>query len=167
MLVLGLDDSSILEIAKAIQKDLQQRTHVVEQSDQVQVNEWVGAGDEPMCNVFVNIIKVAPVLPMPDAILEPVHVSTVLHGAKRFSDTVNQAPYIVPNNVILEKTPINLPITQLIKDDIMIDIATIGKTDSVMMSIDSAAHMMDASQADELMSRWASEVTMALGIFRQ
>jgi len=167
MLVLGLEGNSILEIAKAIQKDLQQRTHVVEQSDQVQVNEWVGAGDEPMCNVFVNIIKVAPVLPMPDAILEPVHVSTVLHGEKPFSDSVNQAPYIVPNNAILEETSINLPITQLIKDDIMIDIATIDKTDSVMMSIDSAAHMMDASQADELMSRWAREVTMALGIFRQ
>lgn len=49
----------------------------------------------------------------------------------------------------------------------MIDIATIGKTDSVMISIDSAAHMMDASQADEIMARWAREVTMALGIFRQ
>lgn len=49
----------------------------------------------------------------------------------------------------------------------MIDIATIGETDNVMMSIDSAAHMMDASQADELMSCWAKEVTMALGIFCQ
>lgn len=84
MLVLELKDNSILEIAKSIQMDLRQRTHVVEQSDQVQVNEWVGAGDKPMCNVFVNIIKVAPVLPIPDAILEPVHVSTVLHGAKPF-----------------------------------------------------------------------------------
>ncbi|KIM49051.1 hypothetical protein M413DRAFT_438219 [Hebeloma cylindrosporum] len=148
MLVMGLEDSSILEIAKAIQLDLQQRTHVVEQSDQVQVNRWVGAGDQAMCNVFVNVIKVAPALPIPDAILEPVH-----------------APYIVPNDVILEETSINLPITPLIKDDIMIDIAMISKTDSVMMSIDSAAHMMDERQADELMSRWEKEVKMTLGYF--
>ena len=33
-----------------------------------------------------------------------------------------------------------------------------------MMSIDSAAHMMDESQADELMSCWAKEVKRALGI---
>jgi len=42
--------------------------------------------------------------------------------------------------------------------------ATIGKTNNIMMSIDSAAHMVDESQADELMSCWAREVKMALGI---
>lgn len=55
-------------------------------------------------------------------------------------------------------------ITKLMKDDIMIDIATLTRTNSVMMSIDAAPHMMDKKQADVLMRRWGNSVEECLGV---
>lgn len=73
----GVDGRSIVQIAKWIQTNLLERTAVIEQSDQVQVNEWVGLSGQPMCNIFLNIVKVAPDTGARDPIFEPVIVSNV------------------------------------------------------------------------------------------
>ncbi|KAF8163357.1 peptide synthetase [Crassisporium funariophilum] len=140
-------DFDVIELAKRIQEDLQSRTSVIEQSDQVRVNEWVGAGNQPMCNVFVNIIKVAPDVGTQDTVLEPVNI-----------------PYFVPDYVAPEQKPTvgDLKISKLIKDDLFIDIAVIEEKDSVLMSLDAAAFMMDVDQADDIIRRWVKEVRQAL-----
>ncbi|CAA7271648.1 unnamed protein product [Cyclocybe aegerita] len=140
-------DRNLLEVARSIQQDLQRRTSIVEQSDLVQVGEWVNKARKPLCNVFVNIIKVAPDVSARDTIMKPA-----------------AAPYFVPDSVVhhTDDTVGNLPVTQLIKDDIFVDIAVIDKTDGVLMSIDAAAYMLDEKQADMLISRWVQEVEKIL-----
>ena len=58
--VSGARANETLALAKRIQAELQARSAVVEQSRLVKVHEWVGRGDEPLSNVFVNIVKIAP-----------------------------------------------------------------------------------------------------------
>lgn len=57
-----------------------------------------------------------------------------------------------------------LAITKIMNDDIMIDIATLTRTNSVMMSIDAAPYMLDEKQVDVLMRRWGNSVEECLGI---
>lgn len=52
-------DTSI-NIARRIFEDLKARSGLVEQSELMRVHEWIGWKDAPICNVFVNIIKIAP-----------------------------------------------------------------------------------------------------------
>ncbi|KAH9484356.1 NRPS [Psilocybe cubensis] len=144
-----VDQSSVLQIARWISSHLPTRTSVIEQSDLVHLNELVGLKNKPICNVFVNIVKVAPDTDAQDPIIEPVY-----------------APYFVPETVTMEDDiyGIEWDITKLMNDDIMVDISTLTRMDSVMMSIDAAPHMMDATQADALMRRWANSVEGCLGI---
>ncbi|KAJ3517178.1 hypothetical protein NLJ89_g674 [Agrocybe chaxingu] len=140
-------ERNLLEVAKSIQQDLQRRTSIVEQSDLVQVGEWAGEARKPLCNVFVNIIKVAPDVSTRDMIMQPA-----------------VAPYFIPDSDVhyTNDSVGNLPVTQLIKDDIFVDIAVLDKTDSVLMSIDAAAYILDEKQADMLISRWVQEIEKIL-----
>ncbi|KAF9483747.1 peptide synthetase [Pholiota conissans] len=149
MHVSDVNQQEILEVAASIMRDLQRRTSVIEQSSQLLVNDWIGIGNNPICNTFVNIIKIAPNVNSSDQILKPAI-----------------APYYVPDKVsgVERLLGTKLRITELIKDDLFVDIATIGHTDSIMMSIDAAAYLMDEAQADSLMSRWSVDVRGALGI---
>lgn len=52
----------------------------------------------------------------------------------------------------------------ILKDDLFVDFATIESTDTVMMSIDSVAYLMDNAQADDLMLRWSGDVQRTLGV---
>ena len=56
----GAQTGETLTLARRIQEDLQARSAAVEQTRLVKVHEWVGCGEEPLSNVFVNIVKVAP-----------------------------------------------------------------------------------------------------------
>jgi hypothetical protein len=71
----------------------------------------------------------------------------------------------VPDEVISQdESTHQFEITKLIQDDLFIDIATLSQSDSVMMSIDAGAHLMNEGQADALISRWASDVEKVLGM---
>lgn len=72
-----VDEKPALDLARAVLDDLHKRTSVVEQSNQVRVNEWVGASKEPICNVFINIVKVAHNVPNDDQILKFIEVSYI------------------------------------------------------------------------------------------
>lgn len=53
-------DKSVRELAHQIQDDLRARTPAVEQTDLVKLDEWVRGEGKALCNVYVNIVKVAP-----------------------------------------------------------------------------------------------------------
>ncbi|KAF9564589.1 peptide synthetase [Agrocybe pediades] len=144
-----LNERSDLLTAEWIQKELQRRTSVIEQSDLVQVNEWVGVKSRPLCNVTVNIIKVAS----SDA------------GRDTLFGTFD-APYFVPDEVSSQNGSRfdDLAIARLINDDLMVDIASIPEKNTVMMSLDAAASFLTKEQADSLMSLWATCVQETLGL---
>jgi len=77
-----------------------------------------------------------------------------------------QAPYFVPSHVTMEQETNlgKLAISEVFKDDIMFDIATLSETDRILISIDAAAYMMDEGQADALILRWSHEVKKTLGL---
>ncbi|OJT03537.1 Nonribosomal peptide synthetase 2 [Trametes pubescens] len=132
-----------LALARRIQSDLQARSAIVEQSRLAKVHEWVGVPDKPLSNVFVNIIKVAPEVEKSDgALLQPVEV-----------------PYHIPQ-VSSEATAgiDKMRITDLVKDDVMIDIVVLEKTDKVAMSIEFAGSVLDSATAKSLLEEWASLV---------
>ncbi|CDO69499.1 hypothetical protein BN946_scf184785.g4 [Trametes cinnabarina] len=136
-----------LTLARRIQADLQARTALIEQSRLVRVHEWLGATDKPLSNVYVNIIKVAPeVQKNGEMLMEPI-----------------EAPYYIP------RVPSNaagiidrMGITDLVKDDVMIDIAVLGETDKVAMSIEATAAVLDKTVAKSLIEQWASLVRECL-----
>jgi hypothetical protein len=75
------------------------------------------------------------------------------------------APYYVPHEVnSQDESTHQFEITKVIQDDLLIDIATISQTNSIMMSIDAGAHLVNERQADALISRWVSGVEKVLGV---
>lgn len=165
MHISSIGQKSALELAADIFIDLRKRTSVIEQSNQVRVNEWMGAGREPMFNVFINIIKIAPDASDNNPILQPAHVSVSLY-LYYSSDNFHQVPHFVPAETIGSDNfaSADLDIARIMKDDLFIDFAILDKTDSVMMSIDSAAYLMDEDHADDLMLRWSKGVQCILGL---
>lgn len=69
----------VLRVASLIQDALRKRTPIIEQTDLESVDGWVGGGGKPLCNVYVNIVKVAPeVSTKEDGLLRGVEVGTFL-----------------------------------------------------------------------------------------
>lgn len=71
-------NADVLQVAKRIQDGLRRRTALVEQSDLVLVNEWLGCRGAPLTNVFINMVKIAPDIQERSHLFEPVDVSEVL-----------------------------------------------------------------------------------------
>ncbi|KAH9901403.1 hypothetical protein C8Q73DRAFT_786775 [Cubamyces lactineus] len=145
--VRGLEGVDTLTLARRIQEDLQARPAFIEQSRLASVHDWVGVVDRPLSNVYVNIIKVAPdVGKKESALLEAI-----------------EAPYYIPD-VSPEATAgvDRMRITELLRDDVMIDIAAIEKTDKVVMSIEFAGPVLDLTTAKSLVEEWGSLVKACL-----
>lgn len=53
------------------------------------------------------------------------------------------------------------------QDDLALDIATIESKDTILMSIDAGAHIINVDQAKMLVEEWAQAVLVALGISTQ
>lgn len=73
----GLEADTI-DLAKKVQDDLRARTAPIVQSDLVQVDTWVGANGKPLCNVVVNIVRIAPDVTSQEGYLEQVEVCRAL-----------------------------------------------------------------------------------------
>lgn len=71
----NLTTRKALLVARDIQADLYRRSSAVEQSDLVRVGSWVGADKAPLCNVFVNIVKVGSEVNDDGSALKFAHVS--------------------------------------------------------------------------------------------
>ncbi|KAF8654172.1 hypothetical protein AX16_003701 [Volvariella volvacea WC 439] len=141
----------VIALATQIQANLRDRSAVVEYSDLERVHEWSGAGKQPLCNVFINIVKVAP------------DISS--DKANNIFELLDM-PYIVPTDPpkLLEDSleQRRSAISELIQDDILVDMAVASDEDSILISIDSAAHFLNADQAADLADRWARVVQEAL-----
>lgn len=48
----------VIDVALGIQEDLIRRTPVIEQTDLVNLDQWLGGNGKPLCNVFVNIVPI-------------------------------------------------------------------------------------------------------------
>ncbi|KAH7922105.1 hypothetical protein BV22DRAFT_1037866 [Leucogyrophana mollusca] len=138
-----IQGSTILDVARRIQDDLRRRTAVVEQSDLEMVDGWVGGEKKPLCNVFVNVVKVAPDVDKADQLLKTVPI-----------------PYFLPDAVPTQKVAVidRLPVTELLQDDVMIDIVTDEELDSIAVSVECASNMMSTKQAEVMIDRWSEMV---------
>jgi hypothetical protein len=68
----------ILEVAKALMKDLQRRSGTLEQSKLRDISRWAESEGKPLCNVYVNVLHTGLKLdgnPVRDRVFEPVKVS--------------------------------------------------------------------------------------------
>ncbi|KAI0362122.1 hypothetical protein OH77DRAFT_1416339 [Trametes cingulata] len=139
--------SDTLALARRIQEDLQARSASIEQSRLVKVHEWVGAPEKPLSNVFVNIVKVAPEVEQAgNGLFEPI-----------------EAPYYIPHvDPGATAGADKMRITELVQDDVMIDILVMEKTNKVVMSIESAAACIDSGQAKSLIEEWGTLVRACL-----
>ncbi|OBZ75802.1 Nonribosomal peptide synthetase 2 [Grifola frondosa] len=136
-----------MDIAKQVQEDLRNRTALIEQSDLVEVDEWVGGNGQPLCNVFVNIVKIAP---------------DVEKSSYSMFEVID-APYFIPEVPSDACSEIDdLKVTALTQDDVMIDMVILKDSDKAAMSIEASANVMDIEQAKELVSRWATLVKESL-----
>ncbi|KAI0336556.1 hypothetical protein GY45DRAFT_411925 [Cubamyces sp. BRFM 1775] len=143
----GVEGVDTLNLARRIQEDLQARPASIEQSRLASVHDWVGIVDRPLSNVYVNIIKVAPDVGKDEsALLEAI-----------------EAPYYIPD-VSPEATNgvDTMRVTELLRDDVMIDIVVVEKTDSVVMSIEFAGSVLDLKTAKSLVEEWGSLVKTCL-----
>ncbi|KAI0670364.1 hypothetical protein C8Q78DRAFT_1079337 [Trametes maxima] len=140
-------NGSTLELARRIQQDLQARSAIVEQSRLAKVHEWAGAIEQPLSNVFVNIIKVAPEIEKNEgALLEPIEV-----------------PYCIPEVPSEAVAGVDrMQVTELVQDDVMIDIVVIEKTDSVVMSVEHATTVLNSDTAKMLVVEWGTLVRASL-----
>ncbi|KAF9013880.1 peptide synthetase [Cyathus striatus] len=147
LFVSGLTGDKLFNIAQQIQRALKERSPIVEQTELVNINRWIGAEEKPLCNVFVNIVRVAPDVNEGLDVIEPVEV-----------------PYCAPEittketNSVVEK----LHVTELIQDDLLIDIAYVAEKDTILMSVDAAAKTMNSAQAKNIIYQWARLVSEIL-----
>ncbi|KAG6917971.1 NRPS [Tephrocybe rancida] len=144
------EGGATIEIAKGISVDLQNRSSVVVQSDLVNINQWVGAGERPLCNVVVNIVRVAPDVTTTAGLMSQVEL-----------------PYYIPSSVPKELSPTidRLATTDLIQNDLVVDFAVLHEHNTIMMSIDAGAHIMDDMQARNIVNQWTSAVRDTLDIY--
>ncbi|KAG2158199.1 uncharacterized protein EDB93DRAFT_1077366 [Suillus bovinus] len=139
-----LGSNSIIDVARSIQDDLRLRTPVVQQTDLQMIDQWIGGTGAPLCNVFVNLIRLQ--LPSDDGkagLFEPVDI-----------------PYMIPEDVP-EPNPQTvdwIPMSNLIQDDVMVEIIVHPLEDTITMSIESAPAIMDTQLAKEAIDCWSEIV---------
>ncbi|KAI0748141.1 peptide synthetase [Daedaleopsis nitida] len=150
--VRGARTVDTLVLARQVQDDLQGRSATVEQSRLAKVHEWVGRGDEPLSNVFVNIVKIAPELEKTShALFEGLDV-----------------PYFIPDVPVNATAGVDdMHITNLIKDDIMIDIVVVQEKDQIVMSIEFSETVLDKAIAKQMLDEWAALVKNTLSEEKQ
>lgn len=136
-----LDD--LVQGARCLQEDLHRRTAIVQQTRLEDVDTWVTQGRRfPLTNVFVNVFRTSQG-PTDNEVFRAVQVDY----------SVPEAVALADESVIEE-----LPIAQLIKDDLMIDIVIDEKLDAITMSVESAPALLDNDHAMEVIKTWSATV---------
>ncbi|KAH6918511.1 peptide synthetase [Coprinopsis sp. MPI-PUGE-AT-0042] len=142
---------SLIDVTKRIQMDLSARLAepLIERSDLVEIAKWVQPPvGQALFNVNVNVVKVPTTL-QKNGLFEPL-----------------KAPYYVPNIAIPTVTPTldTLAVSSLAQNDVVVDIAIVEQTDSILMAIEVADSMMTEEQASGIIGEWASVVESALSM---
>lgn len=138
-----LGSNSIIDVARNIQDDLRLRTPVVQQTDLQMIDQWIGGTGAPLCNVFVNLIR-----PLPSDEKE----------AKLFGSV--DIPYMIPEGVPGPDPKIVdwIPMSNLIQDDVMVEIIVHPSEDTITMAIESAPAIMDTQLAKKAIDYWSEIV---------
>jgi len=167
----------ILEVAKALMKDLQRRSGTLEQSRLRDVGRWVGSEGKPMCNVYVNVLHTAPKPdgnPERDRIFEPVKVSlsssrgdlelTCVSASISRTGVRGQEQQPVERSFRHSRDPgiflcfgkRGTFLIGFIQDDVMIEIFFDNVKNSIGMSIESS--ILTETQSKRLVSEWGKIV---------
>ncbi|KAG5645251.1 NRPS protein [Asterophora parasitica] len=165
MLIPATHANGAIGIAQAIQDDLRERSAAVLQSDLVKIDEWIDAGGKPLCNVVVNVIRLAP----------------ASSGAKVLEQI--ELPYFIPPPAPADPHPVvdrlattdlvqvrshenavQITTNEVVQNDLILDFAVLPEDDTILMSIDAGAHIMDEIKAIEVVEQWARAVREALSI---
>ncbi|EIW85132.1 hypothetical protein CONPUDRAFT_117672 [Coniophora puteana RWD-64-598 SS2] len=136
----------ILTVAERVQNELRRRSATIQQTDLQDVHMWAGRSDSPLCNVFVNVIKIAK-----NSTTLAVEDDTLRHV---------RVPYGLPPEVTTpdERVLDKLRLTNLIRDDITVDIIIDEDSDRASISVDCADYIMNEEQATELVNQWSRAV---------
>lgn len=139
---IDLESKSIIDVARSIQDDLRLRTPVVQQTDLQMIDQWVGGTGAPLCNVFVNLIRF-PSDEKEVELFESVDIT-----------------YTIPEGVPEpdSKTVDWIPMSNLIQDDVMVEIIVHPLEDTVTMAIESAPTVMDMQLARKAIECWSEIV---------
>ncbi|KAG1756694.1 uncharacterized protein EDB91DRAFT_31035 [Suillus paluster] len=137
-----IGSNSVIDVARSIQEDLRLRTPVVQQTDLQMVDQWIGGMGAPLCNVFVNLIR----LPSDDKeaeLFESVDIT-----------------YTIPENVPEPDPKIVdwIPMSNLIQDDVMVEIIVHPWDDTITMTIECAPAIMDIQLARRIIDYWSEIV---------
>ncbi|KAG1878019.1 hypothetical protein DFJ58DRAFT_835671 [Suillus subalutaceus] len=137
-----LGSNSIIDVARNIQDDLRLRTPVVQQTDLQMIDQWIGGTGAPLCNVFVNLIR----FPSGDK-------EAGLFGSV-------DIPYTIPEDVPEPDPKIVdwIPMSNLIQDDVMVEIIVHPSEDTITMAIESAPAIMDMQLARKVIDYWSEIV---------
>ncbi|TDL27310.1 hypothetical protein BD410DRAFT_714619 [Rickenella mellea] len=146
--------SDVLEIASFIKYELRRRGPVVERSDLCDIDRWISGGGKPLHNVYLNVIaEEAGDIPFSTA-FTPVKLPYYAPVATEGHETTS----VVQNK---------LAVTDLIKDDIMIDIVLSSSQQTVDVCIEYARDILNAKMVEDIIKEWAVEVRKALHADRQ
>ncbi|KZS99098.1 hypothetical protein SISNIDRAFT_545923 [Sistotremastrum niveocremeum HHB9708] len=131
--------ASTLDLAGSIQADLIRRTPIIEQTDLVSLDQWIEGNRKPLCNVFVNIVPIG--------------------GLANFTDEESifdemDIQYKARETLTRNASSVNLPISSLIRDDIMVDILFDQSKDSLAINLECEANALSGEQAATLVARW-------------
>lgn len=138
----NLGSKSIIDVARSIQDDLRLRTPVVQQTDLQMIDQWIGGAGAPLCNVFVNLIRLSSDDKEAE-LFKPVDIA-----------------YTIPDGVPEpdSKTVDQIPMSNLIQDDVMVEIIVHPLEDTITMAIESAPAAMDAQLARKAIDCWSEIV---------
>ncbi|KAG2349803.1 hypothetical protein BDR05DRAFT_923562 [Suillus weaverae] len=137
-----LGSSSIIDVACSIQDDLRLRTPVVQQTDLQMIDQWLGGTGAPLCNVFVNLIRF-PSDGKEAELFESVDIT-----------------YTIPKDVPESdpKTVDWIPMSNLIQDDVMVEIIVHSLEDRITITMESAPAIMDMHLAKKAIDCWSEIV---------
>jgi aryl carrier-like protein len=137
-----LGSSSIIDVARGIQDDLRLRTPIVQQTDLQMIDKWIGGTGAPLCNVFVNLIRFAS------------------DGKETGLFESVDIPYTIPEGVPGPDPKIIdwIPMSNLIQDDVMVEIIVHPSEDTITMAIESAPAIMDMQLARKAVDCWSEMV---------
>lgn len=146
MFVKGAQEAVPL-VAERIQTTLNQQTGIIEQTDFSRCNTLRGI-DEPLTNVFLNVFRSTP-RGQPGGLLEPVNL-----------------PFGFPDITTRDSLPTldHLPITNLIKDDLSIDIIVMPECDAICVALDASTDVLSDSQAAGIVEEYSKLVKQTLGV---
>jgi len=108
------------------------------------INKWIDGKGLPLCNTFVNIVR------------QDWDSSERRDALLQFVD-LPYRPYLIAENRRKDADPRRFGITELILDDLMIDIVY-NRKDGISLHIECENNILDPQKAESIAKRWSRHV---------